>query len=235
MSVGSTSSDETPPRRQCVRCGAPLSEQTLGVCMECGASNVTKGDLQRFVPEAFRRNGSPKCIRPRYHALISSLTAVLSIAAIAGLWWLVAGNKWLPGVQFIMILSAILVSNRTSQVLVNRHRVQLRDDLVHADFGVCLRCGYRLDGLPHEHQCPECGLPYELQKTRALWIHFLNRANYAGMGTESMIRQAKALRTVASNPRTTCIRCGTPLGDGPDRTCPECGAANRVDPDQLAL
>lgn len=43
----------------------------------------------------------------------------------------------------------------------------------------CLICGYRLDGLPHAHQCPECGEAFD-ERTRA-WMRPLKGVQSAGV------------------------------------------------------
>jgi len=34
----------------------------------------------------------------------------------------------------------------------------------------CLECGYPLRGLPRSHQCPECGIAYDLDTVRHTWL-----------------------------------------------------------------
>lgn len=38
---------------------------------------------------------------------------------------------------------------------------------------VCPDCGYLLHGLPHEHQCPECGRAYSIASVRTYWLRWM--------------------------------------------------------------
>jgi len=38
---------------------------------------------------------------------------------------------------------------------------------------VCISCGYPLEGLPDEHQCPECGQAYNIERTVYLWTQWI--------------------------------------------------------------
>lgn len=49
------------------------------------------------------------------------------------------------------------------------------------DFKVCINCEYLLHGLPPSGRCPECGVEYEVEELKRLWLSWLcgntNRKN----------------------------------------------------------
>ncbi len=38
---------------------------------------------------------------------------------------------------------------------------------------ICMSCGYPLEGLPDEHQCPECGKDYNIEQIVKSWSHWI--------------------------------------------------------------
>lgn len=57
-------------------------------------------------------------------------------------------------------------------VLFVRYRRAVRA-LIADDYARCLVCEYLLHNLPEQHTCPECGTPYELERTRKIWQAYL--------------------------------------------------------------
>jgi hypothetical protein len=41
--------------------------------------------------------------------------------------------------------------------------------LQRCDHLACTECGYNLRGLPEKHECPECGVRFDLTKVRQTW------------------------------------------------------------------
>jgi rubrerythrin len=52
-------------------------------------------------------------------------------------------------------------------------KVRFARELFEHEGRMCLDCGYPLEGLPDEHNCPECGEAYETAELRALWMYWL--------------------------------------------------------------
>jgi hypothetical protein len=69
------------------------------------------------------------------------------------------------GLIFFMIIMMIFVHWQ----LRWRKRVQASDYLL------CLCCGYTLEGLPEEGNCPECGVDYRSRDCQMVWERFCNR------------------------------------------------------------
>ncbi len=231
MSDDTTESTHPPPRKSCIRCGAKLGERALGVCTECGALNQSYATQHEPMPEVFRSDGTPRCLRPRYFRLIIALVDALVAACIFAICsWFLRDSimRYYSLLLSVSIAGGVLIGQWVSHQVVGRHLIRLRNHLVLSDFRVCLRCGYRLDGLPDAHRCPECGVAYQRDELRALWIRCLKQSKHIQLSSEEIIG---AIRKHAAlyRDRTTCIRCGDPLSDGPSRECTECGAANSLE------
>jgi len=107
--------------------------------------------------------------RPLVVAICGGLFVAVSMAALSefvprvfrghegSVWW---------GVAAIVALTAGWVGLR---------RVRVEQRVVRLKFRLCTECGYSLHDAAQEGRCPECGSPYELDKTIRSWQTWLNR------------------------------------------------------------
>lgn len=57
----------------------------------------------------------------------------------------------------------------------DRRRRQMERRVVEMRFRACTECGYSLHDAAQEGKCPECGAPYELDRTIRAWQTWLDR------------------------------------------------------------
>jgi len=124
--------------------------------------------------DGLARGGIPVYAKTPWH--VYATTGVLLLAVLVLLW--VLGNYIRLTGRWRTVYSAIvapLVASPVSWIMVWRRRFAVEERAVACGFALCLRCGYFLEGLPTKHRCPECGLPYDLNVTKAIWREWTHR------------------------------------------------------------
>jgi len=96
--------------------------------------------------------------------LIATQVAFMGLALAIG-WRSIMGD--------IMGLLPVLVLVGNPYFIGARVKVRFARELFEHEGRMCLDCGYPLEGLPDEHNCPECGEAYEIGELRAAWLHWL--------------------------------------------------------------
>ena len=69
------------------------------------------------------------------------------------------------------VIAGALVAGVTPVLLKRRFRRKLNA----SGYALCLRCGYRLDGLPAKHKCPECGEEFDVANVKTEWERWERR------------------------------------------------------------
>lgn len=107
--------------------------------------------------------------RPVVVAICAGLCVVVLTAALAEIVPRVfrghTGSAWW-GVAAVVALTAGWVGLR---------RVRVEQRVVRLKFRLCTECGYSLHDAAQEGRCPECGVPYELDRTIRSWQTWLDR------------------------------------------------------------
>jgi RNA polymerase subunit RPABC4/transcription elongation factor Spt4 len=82
---------------------------------------------------------------------------------------LMAGRDWAiwPGIAVFIAMGFLIGVFCPAGV---RHEA---DFLRAHSFLLCTRCGYSLNGLPHQGVCPECGAPYTAEEAESFWSGYL--------------------------------------------------------------
>ena len=73
------------------------------------------------------------------------------------------GQLWLlfPPIFLVILITVAVMRGKVRRVYVVARSM---------DYRMCTHCGYALRGLAADtHSCPECGAPYNIEKTRAAW------------------------------------------------------------------
>jgi hypothetical protein len=135
------------------------------------------------MPEAFWRSIKKLKILLRVILLLVSLCAVLCF-----------GGLLFPGAFPVHVLGrypltclAIMVVLNGCAVLFGVRIAQGRFEEFLSDHSwfVCYRCGYVLEGLPSQHRCPECDLPYDRGALERAWKAWIARSIvYSASGGE---------------------------------------------------
>lgn len=86
------------------------------------------------------------------------LVSVLLLVALLSFWRLLSVMwwfyEWVGIVLFAVVLVPVIIEQAYSAARKRRTEPY------------CIHCGYRLEGLPDHHQCPECGRPYSFELIR---------------------------------------------------------------------
>lgn len=125
------------------------------------------------VPEAFWRSMGPLKLLLRGTLILLALTLTVCIARTAvglkGLGFL-GPDFDIAAIGGIGAMYAIISGFGSRRAIKEYSRLGNRHD-----HKICLQCGYILEELPDRHQCPECGLEYDLPHTQETWRKWFSR------------------------------------------------------------
>jgi len=62
------------------------------------------------------------------------------------------------------MLMAVWMGRKINRLITQAHKTK---------YALCIECGYCLTGLPDQHRCPECGIPYEIEQVKQRWSEYL--------------------------------------------------------------
>ncbi len=120
-------------------------------------------------------NGNPRCA-PRFRSLIAGSLMCFAVAyciSEAAMYYFRFSNVIrlrLGSLGTLVALTAGL------WFFFGRQAVHLWKKATLHDFRLCPACGYVLDSSVMDHLCPECGVTYNLDEVRSVWITWCHSA-----------------------------------------------------------
>ncbi len=124
------------------------------------------------LPELINQKGAPKVqvpamMRRRIILLYGSLSlmtimGIMTIALVDSLGINKALYTWI-----LFWVSMVLFAGLSVDLV--RRSSQLKKKVEEAEGLLCWRCGYRLDSIAAQGQCPECGSEYDHANLKRLW------------------------------------------------------------------
>lgn len=140
-------------------------------------------------PKGMPRGQWERVSIPKWPIMVSWLGAGIACAVFILVMLDIARTGLNPRTPtlFTMICAGVLFFVTTGVLsAIPRYRERRFERTVCAlEYGVCFNCGYSLQGLPKEHNCPECGDPYNKEELRREWKTWFARERVAKKNKEN--------------------------------------------------
>jgi len=99
--------------------------------------------------------------------IVEGMTYILGLPLIIYVTFIGAG--W----SLFIIFPAGLLGTTAWGFISERALKRFVEKLKANEWLLCIECGYSLQGLPTQHDCPECGFSYDVTELRKAWAYWI--------------------------------------------------------------